>query len=455
MLFGRFSRNPKPFKETLQEMIDEDHLSPPPWELTEQSERVKKFHERITIGYGHKSVADHAMVHFCLEGVSAVAERDFTSARLIAASSKSTRYVDFRDAGFVHPQEWPDDAYVEYNGHCLALLGAYESLIGPATEVIRQIVPYDDKAKEVWKKQKGWENATHKRALDMVRDLLPMSIRTSFGITMSATGLREMTDKRMTNDPYNTLEVMKIASHTRAAAKAAVPVLLPDGFRPIPRQPFVPGVWKMVNRIHAPMSVRLIDKTNWHTVQIALGMSAPELVKRWIEERHHKMVPDRSAEMMDLTFKIEMPIAIHRDLGRHRMMTQLRGSVSPALGYGADPLLSNNAMWAKFPGLALIAKAHAEALLKADERLTAWSSVITPQALQYACPLATMIPVVWKVNVRELVHLLGLRTVPQGHPSYRTLVQMVAKSVRHSDPLLKGLVDAVTNFDDVIIGRPG
>ncbi len=109
MLFAFFSRNPKTLRDTMINMVNEGHLTlPPPPPLT-QDERVSSFHTRVTVGYGHKSVADHANVHWALEGVSSLVERDILSSRLLAATSKSTRFVNFKDAGFVTPQEWPDD----------------------------------------------------------------------------------------------------------------------------------------------------------------------------------------------------------------------------------------------------------------------------------------------------------------------------------------------------------
>lgn len=451
MLFGRFSRNPRPFRETLQDMIDKGHLDPPAWNPTDMSERVRKFHERITIGYGHKSVADHASVHFCLEGVSAVAERDWTSARLIAASSKSTRYVDFRDAGFVVPDNWPPHMRSEYEAHCEDLLSSYEKLVPMAEVAVRHIVPYDDEAKQSWKKQEGWERATSKRALDMVRDLLPMSVRTSFGITCSATALREMLDKR---EHDATPEARYTAKHVRTACRSVVPTLLPKESRDIPRHPMPTPPWSS-QRVNVPMKVELIGKPSWPAVERVTGMRATNLVSRWLYDRARHMVPDRTAESAMYTFVLTMPMAIHRDLGRHRMMTQLRTFLTPAMGYGIDPLLGDHTMHRHYARLAMLAAAHTEALQRADARLQSWVGDVCESALQYACPLATNVRVTWVVNLRELIHVLGLRTTPQGHPSYRRLVQMVARAVRKGDPMTRSIVDDVTNFERVFVGRPG
>jgi thymidylate synthase ThyX len=452
MLFGMFSRNPRNLRDTLQTMIDDGDIDPPPFDSKDMTDRVRSFHERITIGYGHKSVADHAMVHFCLEGVSALAERDFLSARLLAASSKSTRFVDFSNVGWVTPEEINDqDLRFEYDDHCLDMMRAYEYLVPRAVDAVREVCPY---VSEEWNgKEKLWEGATHKRALDSVRDVLPMSARTNFAVTMSATGLREMLDKRQ-SDLTTAYEIREAADSIRLASKAAVPTLLPDETRIIRRQPMIAASWTRA-RIHAPMTVRMVTRPDWSSVETILGESIQRAIHRWTNDRTQYMVPDRTAEAATYAFIINMPIAIHRDLGRHRPLTQLQTLLGPGLGYGVDPLLIDQQAIQSSPKLVELSLEHAKILQEIDERLMGFMSRMNPTALQYACPLATMVRVAWVVNLRELVHILGLRTVKQGHAGYRLLVQMVAKAVKAHDPMIAPLVDSVTNFDQIIVGRPG
>lgn len=454
MLFGKFSRNPKNLRETLIDMIDDGHLDPPSFDGFTLNDRTNRFHERVTIGYGHKSVGDHAMVHFCLEEVSAVAERDFTEARLIAASSKSTRYVDFSKAGFFHPDEWSNQLSGFYEEHCQDLIDTYTRLIDPAVEGIRQLIPYDETAAQIWNSRKGWESATHKRGLDMVRDLLPMSILTNFGVTMSATGLREMLDKRQTETSWQSFEVSQLAHVVRKAGRQVLPVLLPEEPRRIPRQPRVPA------NLHTgglqECKVRVIDITPMDVVSQMSWLPVSVLVENWMHQRGHHLPPDRTAELVEIYVDLQIPIAIHRDLGRHRMMTQLAGQVGPLSGFSIDPLLWN--VDGRFPNnayLGAVRLAMLEKLSQSMHRLVSVTGEVPPSGLQYACPMATMVPVQWKLNLRELIHLLGLRTTPQGHPSYRKVAQMVANEVMRKSPILSGLLKSVTNFDEVLIGRPG
>jgi thymidylate synthase ThyX len=468
MLFGKFSRATGSVRDNLAQMILTGDLVPPLYTGRVDSEKTRKFHERITIGYGHKSVGDHAVVHFALEGVSSIAERDFTSARLIAATSKSTRFVDFSTAKCITPRSWPDDpgAREAYEAHCAELMASYRALVPLAVDAVRAVFPYDPSYG--WKSEAGWESATEKRGLDMVRDVLPASVETSFGVTCSATGLREMLDKRQSTweddgvSPMNDWqdgEICELAASVRAAASSHLGVLLPPTPRVIPRQPRAQQQWLAIgdhqSRVSARTSVRLVRSPDWGAVQDTCEAPAPELIRRWTYDRGRHLPPDRSAEVPAYVFDVVMPFAIHRDLGRHRMMTQLDSPVDPALGYGRDPVFWMSCRPEAAPLLSRVEMMRAAALIRADQRLSAWAGAVPSSALQYACPLATMVRVRWVVNLRELVHMLGLRTTPQGHPAYRALMQDVANLVKRLDSPVTPLIDAVTNFDYITVGRPG
>ncbi len=455
MVFAFFSRNPRSMRETLINMVEDGNLPlTEPYDSIATTEKARKFHERTTIGYGHKSVADHAQIHWALEGVSAVAERDWLSARLLAATSKSTRYVDFRNAGFaIHTDEGDVDDTDEMEAHCTELLNEYEKLIEPATIAVRKIMPYDGPATEIWS-EKGWERATSKRALDMVRDLLPSSIRTSFGVTCSATALVEMCHKRISDE--RALEVHDQANMLLDVCRTAAPTLLEQKFKNTPRyKKIVPKFYVAQERTRLKHKIEVVARPRWDVIQTISDAPINEIIKRWTEDRGHHLPPDRTAEQAVYILDCVLPWAIHRDLGRHRMMTQIEGALSPNLGYGCDPLLQDHSLMMRHPELAVVAMAHTKALARADSRLVSMSTRFSNNTIQYLCPLAAMVPVRYVINVRELVHLLGLRTIVQGHASYRLFTQMLARRIKQIDPIMTRLVDEVTNYDNVVVGRPG
>jgi thymidylate synthase ThyX len=83
--FAKTSRSPKPFDEIAAELNDE---------------RSARFHEKWVVGYGHASVAEHAVLHLALENVSRLAIESIEGNRLASYTEKSTRY-----------QQWDPDAF--------------------------------------------------------------------------------------------------------------------------------------------------------------------------------------------------------------------------------------------------------------------------------------------------------------------------------------------------------
>jgi thymidylate synthase ThyX len=69
-----------------------------------------------------------------------------------------------------------------------------------------------------------------------------------------------------------------------------------------------------------------------------------------------------------------------------------------------------------------------------------------PDQAQYAVALAFRIRYVMQMNAREAMHLIELRSGPQGHPSYRRVAHEMARLIReeagHST-----IADAMTYVD--------
>ena len=94
--FAKTSRSPQSFRQIAAELNEE---------------KSTEFHEKWVVGYGHASVAEHAVLHIAVENVSRLAVECLESNRLASYTEKSTRY-----------QKWgPEDFYIppELDGHPL------------------------------------------------------------------------------------------------------------------------------------------------------------------------------------------------------------------------------------------------------------------------------------------------------------------------------------------------
>src|SRR5512136_3050435 len=88
--FAKTSRSPESFREIAEGLSDESSA---------------KFHEKWEVGYGHASVAEHAVLHIAIENVSRMAMEAIESNRLASYTEKSTRYQKWGSDDFAVPPE--------------------------------------------------------------------------------------------------------------------------------------------------------------------------------------------------------------------------------------------------------------------------------------------------------------------------------------------------------------
>jgi len=93
--FAKTSRSPQSFQEIASELTEE---------------KSAEFHEKWVVGYGHASVAEHAVLHFAVENVSRLAVETLESCRLASYTEKSTRYQKWDQTSYHIPQELQDHA---------------------------------------------------------------------------------------------------------------------------------------------------------------------------------------------------------------------------------------------------------------------------------------------------------------------------------------------------------
>ncbi len=86
--FAKTSRSPQSFREIAAELTDE---------------KSAQFHEKWVVGYGHSSVAEHAVLHVAVENVSRLAVECLESNRLASYTEKSTRYQTWDAEHFFIP----------------------------------------------------------------------------------------------------------------------------------------------------------------------------------------------------------------------------------------------------------------------------------------------------------------------------------------------------------------
>jgi len=138
--------------------------------------------------------------------------------------------------------------------------------------------------------------------------------------------------------------------------------------------------------------------------------------------RRHK--PGRALEATDYRFDVLSDYGAFRDLQRHRLLTIEWQSLTPDHGYDLPDSVDG----------AGLAGPYEDSLHRSRELYHALSARHAQQAA-YAVALAYKVRYVMQFNAREALHLLELRTGPQGHPTYRAVCQemhrLIAEQAGH------------------------
>ena len=116
--FARTSRSPESFDEIARD-------------LTEESS--SRFHEKWVVGYGHSSVAEHAVLSVAVENISILGAKVVEDNRLSSFTEKSTRYQVMSPENYYTPSVFADgEAGEVYRRGVADLYTTYEALLPEA-----------------------------------------------------------------------------------------------------------------------------------------------------------------------------------------------------------------------------------------------------------------------------------------------------------------------------------
>jgi thymidylate synthase ThyX len=135
------------------------------------------------------------------------------------------------------------------------------------------------------------------------------------------------------------------------------------------------------------------------------------------ENRRHK--PGRAFERVDYRFDVLSDYGAFRDMQRHRMLTLDWQALTPNHGYVRPELIDEAGMTDVFDD-AMARSAALYDALKDD----------FPNQASYAVSMAYRLRYSMQFNAREAIHMLELRSSPQGHPAYRRLALEMHRLIR-------------------------
>ncbi len=456
-LFARYSRSTKSLRRLLLDEFTED-LRQVAVPQQESHQRAQALYERVFNEYGDDSVAQLGSAHIACEGVSNVLTKVLERGRLMAYLEQSTRYVPYNDQvkglwKYHIPDELQGPLRKRYCHILDSAFATYARLLEPMEAYYRTRFPRTDATPH------GAYNRTIRaKALDALRGLLPAATRSNLGIYGSGQAY-EMLLLRMRASGLSETRVfagMILQELQKVIPAFVVRVDRPD--RGIAWSEYLAETEKETSEIAANLldgpsegvapEVMLTDFDPEGEVKVvaaalyaasslpdaqlllrAQKMSVNEraaVLRAYVgnrKNRRHR--PGRAFERTHYRFDIATDYGAFRDLQRHRMLTIEWQTLSPSLGY-------------------IVAEAIEEAGALDD-----WNRVMNASAelhhylishnhrelAPYAVSMAYRVRFYMDMNAREAMHVIELRTAPQGHASYRRVCQemhrLVAEQAGH------------------------
>ncbi len=433
--FAKTSRSPDSFRQIAAELSEE---------------KSAQFHEKWVVGYGHASVAEHAVLHIAVENVSRLAVECLESNRLASYTEKSTRYQKWDlDAFFTPPELDGHPLLGLYTRTCRLLFETYAQSLAPVKALVEKQSPRRENEGE-----EAYDRRIRSQYVDSCRFLLPAASLANLGMTANARVLEHAIGK-MLSHPLE--EVRQIGEEVKRVAQAEAPTLvkyadalpylretaanfenraasIPNQQSPIANHQS--SDWCILhdydpegeNKVLAAALFRFGGMTYaaaLETVRVAPPEEREALAESLLGRLGEYDVPLRELEHTAYTFEILLDQGGYAEFKRHRMMTQTPQALTTRLGYAVPRRIVE-------AGFEVPYRAAMESAAEAYEQLAAWN----PHVAAYLVPNGFYRRVLFTLNLREVFAFCRLRAAANAHFSMRRLAQRLAGEIGRVHPLL-------------------
>ena len=453
-LFARYSRSAKSVRRLFldeflgaltEENTKDDGLGP-------GEERAERLYNRVFNEYGDDSVSQLGGAHIACEGISNVLTKILERGRLMAYLEQSTRYVPYTDRPngqwkYVIPSEITDKAdYTTFKTTLDRAFKVYANWIESAQQYFRTRYPQTtDDPDSVYKA------VIRAKALDTLRGLLPAATRSNVGVYGSG-------------QAYEAL-LLKMRGHPLSEAREVASLMLPELRKVIPA--FLQRVDRENRGIRwsnylsncegatRELSAKLTTSPNENSDEVTLSDFDPDgeikvvaaalypgstlshsqllrlartmstedrvqVLRAYVGNRtNRRHQPGRAFEHATYAFDVLSDYGAFRDLQRHRILTIDWQDLSTLHGHTRPEAIEDIGALDDWNRVMDEASDLSELLTSRYNSLTA----------QYAVSMAYRIRFYMKMNAREAMHVIELRTAPQGHPAYRRVCQKMHRLI--------------------------
>jgi len=468
-LFARYSRSSKSLRRLfLDEFVgDLDMSGDVTVDATIGLHRAEELYQRVFLEYGDDSVAQLGGVHLACEQASNLLTKVLERSRLMSYLEQSTRYIAYNSRlstghyRYYRPPEILESSLgARFVGEMDRMFDTYADLLPRVQAWVSANHPRSPGDSDFVHRQ-----AVRAKALDALRGLLPAAALSNVGIYG-------------TGQSYELL-LLHMRSHPLPEARQYADMMLHELRKVIPsflervdradrggewstylastREATIraaAAIWpdasgaggsdrgsSETSESTAISGVRLLDfdpdgedKVIAAACFPATTLSESELLRRvrslgaedrvrilqaYVgDRRNRRHRPGRAFERTAYRFEIVSDYGAFRDLQRHRMLTAEWQELSTGLDWQGSEVVEEAGLIGPF----------AESLERSRDLHSALVGPFPAQAA-YAVALAFRIRYVLHMNAREAMHLIELRSGPQGHPSYRRIAQELHQAI--------------------------
>ena len=453
-MFARYSRSAKSLRRLFLDEFRGDVAAAGPETATATgTDRADRLYARVLNEYGDDSVAQLGSAHIACEGVSNIVTKVLEWGRLMAYLEQSTRYVPYTD----RPQgRWKYHVPAEVARTPLAT--QFTRTMDQAFETYARWIPsMEAHFRAKYPKAPADSDAVYRsviraKALDTLRGLLPAATTSNLGLFGTGQAFEAL--------------LLRMFAHPLEEVRASADLMLGELRKVIPAflaridQPTRGGRWiqyfeetrRAINEAVQPIvtavaaeprdevtltefdrdgEIKIVASALYATgtlpddqlLQIARRMPVAQrtaVLRAYVGDRaNRRHKPGRAFERTHYRFDVLADYGAFRDLQRHRLLTLEWQPLSPEHGYVEPAAIEEaGALHEWRTVMDRSAELH-EALVAHHLR----------DAAAYAVVMAYRIRFYMDMNAREAMHIIELRTAPQGHPSYRRICQAMHRAI--------------------------
>ncbi len=447
-LFARYSRTAKSLRRLfLDEFAEPLEAGTVPGLEGVKVDKAEQLFDRVFFEFGDDSVAQLGGVHLACEQASQLLAKAIEWGRLAAYLEQSTRYMRYDDLPggrwrlTVPPEIAGGPAGEAYEAYATRTFETYGRLFQPLYDLFAERFPKDPNDSDFI-----YRSTITAKTCDTLRVLLPAGTRSNLGVFATGQAYEQML-LRMRAHPL--AEVREYADLMLVELRKVIPAFLKrvdledrgvawsrylsetregtaevtgkftEGVEPGPRETvtltdFDPlGEEKVIAAAMYAASNLPDDRLQ----SLAHTMSPDEreaVLRAYIGERgNRRHKPGRAFERTGYRFDVLCDYGAFRDLQRHRLLTLEWQALSPSHGFDTPEVIGDAGMTDEWNRVM-------------EDSAATWATIAEhagPEVAQFAVAMAYRIRFVMQMSAREAMHLIELRSSPQGHPTYRRVAR--------------------------------